>query len=253
MFLLLKFGVVALLKRLGSVNNSQAAVILARYSSSRLPGKALMEIAGKPVLQHIVDRLKSLLKAEQIILATSDLPSDDALEDFAAKAGIACYRGSLERVGERFYAAAKQTGCDYAMRINGDNIFLDPALVEHLMQAAATGQYRFLSNVKGRSFPKGMSVEMVEMDFYQQKLEDIKADPYCNEHVMVCLYEEEAPADHYYWQNDILPEAAGIQLALDTPEDFERSRYMLEQMPAGHYDLNTTFEYYRNYEESLKR
>ena len=57
----------------------------------------------------------------------------------------------------------------------------------------------------------------------------------------------------HYWQNDILPEAAGIQLALDTPEDFERSRYMLEQMPAGHYDLNTTFEYYRNYEESLKR
>lgn len=211
-----------------------------------------MDIKGKPVLGHILERLYTLVPKNQIILATSDLNSDDLLEEFAKEQGIACQRGSLEKVGERFYAAAKALDCQYAVRMNGDNIFLDPAILEKMMEQAKTGQYQFLSNVKGRSFPKGMSVEIVEVNYYESQLERIKADAYCNEHVMVCLYEDPAPENHFYLCNTELPAAAGIQLALDTPEDFKRSRWMLEAMPDHKYDLNTTFEYYRNYEESLK-
>lgn len=248
----MRFGVVARPKKLESVNKSVAVVILARYSSTRLPGKALMTIAGKSVLQHIVDRLLKVVDREQLILACSDLESDDQLEDFARQSGIAVYRGSLERVGERFFAAAQQLGADYAVRLNGDNIFLDPQLLAEMMAISSKGQYRFLSNVQGRTFPKGMSVEIVELNYYQQHLPAIKKDAYCNEHVMVCLYQDPPPPEHFYLKNTSLPEAAGIQLALDTPEDLERSRWILKALPEEHFDLKTTFDYYRRYEEFIK-
>ncbi len=234
------------------MSKSVGIVILARYSSSRLPGKALMEIAGKKVLQHIIDRVSSIVPKEKIILATSLLPSDDALVDFVKELGLQCHRGSLERVGERFYEAARQLEVDFAVRMNGDNIFLDPEMLGLLIENAGAGEYNFLSNVNGRTFPKGMSVEVVALDYYEQHLDQIRNDAYCNEHVMVCLYKEPVPRDHFYLKNEQLPQAAGIQLALDTPEDLERSRWMLERMPLGRYDLKTTFEYFRRYEESVK-
>lgn len=239
--------------KLESVSKSVGLVILARLSSQRLPGKALLPIRGEErVLEHILRRLQGIAKRDKIILATSDLPEDDALEAFANEQGIACYRGSLERVGERFYAAAQKLNCDYALRLNGDNILLDPAMLKQMMLLAEEGTYDFISNVPGRSFPKGLSVEIVSMAFYALHLERISADPYCNEHVMVCLYKDQAPENYYYFKNTSLPKAAAIQLALDTEADFERSKWILAHIPEGDYDLNTTFEYYQRYEESLK-
>lgn len=249
----MRFGEAHQQKRLGSVTKSVGVVILARLSSSRLPGKALKLIQGKETLLHILERLKTLVDPSKIILATSNEPSDDALEDFAASHHLAIHRGSLERVGERFYEAAQQLKVDYACRINGDNIFLAPEILEPMIRKAESGAYTFLSNVKGRTFPKGMSVEIVAIDYYAENLERIAADPYCNEHVMVCLYDHPAKETHYYYKNLELPEAAAIQLALDTPEDWERSQWMLEQMPPRKYDLETTFEYYQRYEKSLSR
>lgn len=248
MYRLTKFGEVVRPKKLENVSNSVGIVILARLSSTRLPGKALKEIAGKKVLTHILNRLQKVVPSGQILLACSTETSDDALEQFAAEQGIGCYRGSLSRVGERFYEAAQSLNCQYAARINGDNLFLDPTVLQQMVLKAQTGTYRFLSNVQGRTFPKGMSVEIVDVEYYGRKLDQIKQDAYCNEHVMVCLYQEPKPEDHYYLKNEILPEAAGIQLALDTPEDFARSKFMLEQMPSEQYDLKTTFKYYQKYE-----
>lgn len=227
-------------------------VILARLSSSRLPGKALKMMEGKETLAHILERLDQVVDRSAVILATSNESSDDALEAFAEKEGIACYRGSLKRVGERFYKAACQLKTDFTCRINGDNIFLAPEILGRMIEEAKKGSYNFLSNVQGRTFPKGMSVEIVRVSYYKDHLDQIKSDPYCNEHVMVCLYQDPAPEDHFYLKNEALPAASAIQLALDTPADWERSRWMLEHMPGGKYDLETTFEYYQGYEESLK-
>lgn len=249
----MKFGEERPLKNWGSVTKSVGVVILARLSSSRLPGKALKIIEGKETLRHILDRLQIVVEPSKIILATSDQTSDDALEDFARSNNVAIYRGSLNRVGERFYAAAKLLDVDYACRINGDNIFLAPEILEVMLRQAETGKYSFLSNVEGRTFPKGMSVEIVSMDYYAQNLEVISTDPYCNEHVMVCLYNQADKERHYYLKNVQLPQAAAIQLALDTPEDWERSQWMLVHIPLGKNDLETTFEYYQRYEKSLSR
>lgn len=214
------------------------AVILARYSSRRLEGKALMEIEGKKVLEYIIERLLVVLDHSQLILATSEDASDDPIANFAAKQGIQYFRGSLENVSDRFYQAAKQQSWDYAIRINGDNIFTDTQVLKEMIVIAAEKQYDFVSNVKGRSFPKGMSIEIVRLDYYAQKLPMIKNNPDYREHVTLYLYEHDKGQRHYYFMNTKLPEAAGIQLALDTPEDFERSKRLIAQFKQEHYLIN---------------
>jgi spore coat polysaccharide biosynthesis protein SpsF len=233
------------------VNKEVGIVLLARLSSSRLPGKALKKIGGRSVLEQIVERLEQVVSRSQIILACSDEASDDRLEEFANEQGLKCYRGSLERVGERFYEAASALDVDFACRMNGDNIFLDPSILSKMIEAAQTDQFDFLSNVYQRTFPKGMSVEIVRMDFYRQQLEKIKTDPYCNEHVMVCLYQDPPPANYFYLYNEELKAAAAIQLALDTEDDWKRSSWMIERMPEKAFDLKTTFDLYQQYEASL--
>lgn len=235
------------------MSNSVGVVILARYSSSRLPGKALKEICGDSVLGHILSRIERVVDAEKIILATSVESSDDAIALFAEDRGVKCFRGSLERVGERFEGAASELNVDYAIRLNGDNLFLDPSMMTEVVKACQAGKYDFISNVLGRTYPKGMSVEAVRMSYYREHLPQIKQDSHCNEHVMVCLYDETEPSNHLYIRNTQLPEAAGIQLALDTKEDWSRSVWMMSQIPFNQYDLKTTFEYAKKYEATVKR
>jgi spore coat polysaccharide biosynthesis protein SpsF len=207
---------------------------LARYNSRRLPGKALKTIAGKPVLQYIIERLNTVVPLGNIILATSANFSDNPLASFAQEQGIACYRGSLENVAQRFYRAAQKLNCDYACRINGDNIFLDATVLQQMITLSLTGHYQFLSNVKERTYPKGMSVEIVAMTYYKKHLPTILASDYYTEHVMVYLYNLAAADAHYYLKNTEVPEAAGLQMALDTPEDFKRTQWILNHLEIPH-------------------
>ncbi|MEL6942907.1 MAG: hypothetical protein AAFO82_09580, partial [Bacteroidota bacterium] len=164
------------------------AVILSRYSSRRLPGKALMEIEGKKVLEYIIERLLVVLEPSQLVLATSEEASDNPIADFAKKQGIQYFRGSLENVSDRFYQAAKAQNWDYAIRINGDNIFTDTQVLKEMITIAVKDEYDFVSNVKGRSFPKGMSIEIVNLDYYARQLPKIENDPRYREHVTLYLY-----------------------------------------------------------------
>jgi len=213
-------------------------VILSRYSSSRLPGKALRPMLGKVVLAYIVERLLQVVPKEYIVLATSEEASDDPIAVFAQQAGVTCYRGSLENVAERFYQAAATRGWDYATRINGDNIFVDTVVLQQMIALAETGKYDFVSNVKGRTFPKGMSVEIVRINHYAALLPAINASTQYREHVTLYLYEHDGGQAYFYYLNETLPEAAGLQLALDTPEDWDRTLYVMQQFTAPHWTYN---------------
>jgi spore coat polysaccharide biosynthesis protein SpsF len=213
-------------------------VILSRYNSSRLPGKALMTINGKPVLSYIVERLTQVVPAHRLVIATSDESSDDPIAAYAREAGVDCFRGSLENVAERFYHAANERGWEFATRINGDNIFVDTDVLRAMFSLAETDNYDFVSNVKGRTFPKGMSIEIARLTYFASLLKEINENAGYREHVTLYLYEKE-PGRHRYVVNETLPEAAGIQMALDTPEDFERSKNIISHFtkPQWHYNM----------------
>jgi len=250
----MKFGPERLQKRL-AIENKTGIVLLARMSSSRLPGKALRQIEGKESILYILEKLLQVVPAEQIILATSSESSDDPLADFVAQQGIAVYRGSLDKVAERFYQAGLQLNCDYLCRMNGDNIFLDSHLLQQMLALSNSGNFDFISNVKDRSYPKGMSVEIVRTTYYENLLPEILADAYYTEHVMPLVYERLNSGSYYFQMNTEFPEAAGLQLALDTAEDFKRTEWMMQQanLPHTKLGLKELLHLYQNYEQSTTR
>jgi spore coat polysaccharide biosynthesis protein SpsF len=218
------------------------AIILCRYNSSRLPGKILKEIGGIPILQHIINRLSQIQELD-IIVATSEESTDDPISNYCAINNQPYYRGSLDNVSGRILSAAKEYDLDYFIRINGDNLFIDTAVLTEMMELATKGEYDFISNVKNRTFPYGMSIEIVNVDFYSNIIEKF-ITPYYKEHVTIYLYENESKFNVKYFYNHELKEASGLKLAIDTEEDFLRAEKIVCNLDSGlsSYDLKEIVE-----------
>ena len=102
------------------------AVVQARLGSTRLPGKALAEIAGRPMLAHVLARAAAVPGVDQVVLATTVRPEDDALADLARSLGFACARGGVEDVLDRFRSALLAHPAEVVLRVTGDCPLLDP-------------------------------------------------------------------------------------------------------------------------------
>jgi spore coat polysaccharide biosynthesis protein SpsF len=137
-------------------------VVAARTSSARLPGKVLRPLGGLPMIVFLLRRLHGL-QAGRVVLATTDLPADDALEAVVAAEGIPVYRGSQDDVVARFVGAAATFGFDIVARVTGDCPFVDAELVDWCVnQSAGLGPYD-LATTKGQ-FPVGLDVELYPAD-----------------------------------------------------------------------------------------
>lgn len=228
-------------------------VILVRLSSSRLPRKALMEINGKKVIEIIFERVSAVFPNEDIIIATSTNTEDDELEKFCLEKSIKCFRGSLDDVSGRFYNAAKSLGLDYAIRINGDNVFIDIDVLKHLKQIALSNEYDFISNVDKRTFPPGMSIEILKMDYYLGMLPIIQRDDYYKEHVTKYLYDNDTDINKFYYYNTHIPEASEMRLALDTKEDFDLINSIFQRFENNHleYGLRDIYDIWKKVKYEL--
>ena len=248
----MKFGRAVQQRKL-VIESKTGIVLLARMSSSRLPAKALRKIEGKESILYIIEKLVSVVPKKNIVLATSTEKSDDSLVAFVKNFGITVFRGSLTNVAERFYQAGLNLDTQFICRMNGDNIFLDPLLLKEMLAVANSGQYDFISNVKERTYPKGMSVEIVRTEYYRKLLPEILESPYYREHVMPLVYEKANEARHFYQMNKDYPKAAGLQLALDTALDFERTKWMMQHFELPHTELRLKdlLHLYQAYEQSL--
>src|SRR4051812_7803637 len=110
------------------------AIILARLDSNRLPGKALRDIAGRPLVGYVVDLCRQVAGVDQVVLATSNRAVDEPLARFARSEGIACVRGDTEDVAGRFLYAMESTGFAGALRVNGDSPLNRPALLARAVE-----------------------------------------------------------------------------------------------------------------------
>ena len=207
-------------------------ILLCRFNSSRLPGKILKEINGKPVLTYILERLLSITPKDNIIIATSIESSDDVIEAYCKKNDLKYFRGSLHNVAQRFLNAALENKIELAFRVNGDNLFGDKPCLLEAIQLAKTGQFDFISNVHKVSFPRGMSIEAVSTKKMEEHIQNFTS--YEQEHVMPYFYLHENEISHKYLYNTKVPEMAGYQLAIDTEADFEFATKILENEPKAH-------------------
>lgn len=197
-------------------------ILLCRYNSSRLYGKILMSLpSGETVLSHIINRLNCAVPAESIVVATSQEKSDDIIVDYCYRKNINVYRGSLNNVSERFLNCGKYYGCDYIVRINGDNFFTDFEILSNMINIANLDKYDLITNVPKRTFPYGMSVEILRTSFLEKYLVYFSGTT-DSEHVTSWFYKNPKIGKRYVYKNELYPAMSGINLALDTAEDFKK-------------------------------
>ncbi|MEY2426652.1 MAG: spore coat polysaccharide biosynthesis protein SpsF [Actinomycetota bacterium] len=163
-----------------------SCVIQARMGSTRLPGKVLSDLGGRPMLRYMLDRLHGL-DADALVVATSDLEADDPVADVAADAGALVVRGSESDVLARYGMALDAYPADTVVRLTADCPLMDPALVAAVVARHRDAAADYTCNVLPRSFPKGLDVEVMQADALRAAIAEA-ADPAEREHVTPFLY-----------------------------------------------------------------
>lgn len=138
------------------------SIIQARTSSTRLPRKILLDIAGKPMLWHVISRAQRA-DTGPVVVATSDDTSDDPVVAWCHSSGFPCFRGSLGDLIDRYTCAAREQKADAVVRLTGDCPLLDPAVVRRVVDLYRSGSYDYVSNVHPPTFPDGLDTEAFSM------------------------------------------------------------------------------------------
>lgn len=196
----------------------------------------MKKINGKEILTYILERLAVLEEEYPVVVCTSIENSDNPIVDYCKKNHINYYRGDLDNVAQRFLNCAQEYGFENAVRINGDNLFLDAKLIKRMIQLKESSKVEFVSNVKERTFPKGMSVEIVSTEFYQKEFQNFEVDDL--EHVMTYFYRLKEEHTRFVYNPN--KDMGDLNFAIDTEVDFNNARRICESMDKDHtkYDYN---------------
>ena|SRR3989338_1102702 len=158
------------------------ATIEARMTSTRLPGKVLLPVMGKPMLSYLISRLQMVPSIDEIVLATTTNVADESLVDFANMAGIRYYRGSEENVLSRVIAAAEMAQADVIVEITGDCPLIDPDIVEQTIRMFKAHHAVYVSNDGIPTYPMGMNVQVYTLAILKKSAQ-MTNDPLDQEHV----------------------------------------------------------------------
>jgi spore coat polysaccharide biosynthesis protein SpsF len=141
-------------------------VVQARRGSTRLPGKVLLPLGGRPMLERMLERLAAARRPDAVVVATTTDTADDAIAAVAGSAGFACYRGHPTDLLDRHYQAARLARADVVLKVPSDCPLIDPAVVDRVLDAhlAATGRADYTSNLHPESYPDGSDVEVMTID-----------------------------------------------------------------------------------------
>lgn len=147
---------------------SVVAVVQARMGSTRLPGKVLADIAGRPMLERVVERVRRASMVHDVIVATSTDPQDDPIAAWCAHHHTRCFRGSEADVLDRIYHAARQAGADVVVRVTADCPLIDAAVVDRVVARYLQGAHDYVTNTLRYTLPDGLDVEVFGMDALAQ-------------------------------------------------------------------------------------
>jgi len=162
--------------------------IEARMTSTRLPGKVMMDCAGKPMLELLVERLKRASLIDDIVVATTTNATDDVLIDAAKRLGIHSFRGSEDEVMDRVVGAMREAKADVVVQVTADCPLIDPEIIDQLIRLYQHNTFDCVANARVRSYPRGLDCAVVSMAALARSLE--MAEDYAHrEHVCLSIYE----------------------------------------------------------------
>lgn len=193
------------------------AIIQARMGSTRLPGKMMMQILGKPIIAHVFDRVKQAKNLSAVWLATTTDPADDVLADWAKKNNVPVYRGSVNDVCDRYYQTAKLSEAEVVVRVTGDCPLADPAVIDQVVGKYLKGGFEYVCNTQPPTFPDGLDTEVFAFTTLEKAWREAK------------LASEREHVTPYIWKHPEIfsikniihsPDLSVERWTLDTPEDF---------------------------------
>lgn len=206
------------------------AIIQARMGSTRLPGKVLINIEKKPILEHIVDRLNAVDCIDKVVVATSVKYEDDAIVEFCREKNICYVRGSEENVLERFGMVSERYPADIYIRATGDNPMVDITLIKNMLEFFKEKKLSYSSYKK---YPIGSGVEIFSSEALFKTLQNA-SKPYEFEHVTPYMYEQMNEGIEYYVSN--IDESA-IRMTVDTESDLRFTKEVFKRL----YENNNFF------------
>lgn len=206
-----------------------SAIVQARIGSTRLPGKVLMPIADKPMVWHVLWRLRFAKKIDDIILAIPDTKENNVLEKFAKQNEIKYCRGSEEDVLERYYKAAEKFKVDVIVRITADCPLIDPRIVDLVVEKHIHSKADYTSNNIKRTFPIGLDMQVFNFDVLEKAHKQAKK-----------FFDKEHVVPYIHQRPDIFKlesvEAKGalkrpkLRLTVDTKEDLKVVREIYKHL-----------------------
>ncbi|HIK04476.1 MAG TPA: glycosyltransferase family protein [Trichormus sp. M33_DOE_039] len=165
------------------------AILQARVSSSRLPGKVLKPILGVPMLFHQIERIKRSKMIDRLLVATSTDPTDDLIEKYCQQRDVECFRGKLDDVLDRFYQAANSISPEHIVRLTGDCPLCDPELIDKIIIHHLSGDFDYTSNTITPTFPDGLDTEVFRFSCLKQAWQEAKL-PSQREHVTPFIHSQ---------------------------------------------------------------
>mgnify|MGYP000729914387 CR=1 FL=1 len=204
-----------------------AAIIQARRGSTRLPDKVFLELSNKPLLEHVVNRLKKADLLQEIIIATTDLPNDNLIESWANSNKISVFRGSENNVLERYYEAAKKFQVDVIVRITADDPFKDYRLVDEAVSVLIENKLDFVCNNNPVSFPEGLDVEVLTFNALEVSYNNVISD-FDKEHVTQYIHKNKDKFNIANIQND--KDLSFYRWTLDTIEDYQFAQKIYSEL-----------------------
>jgi spore coat polysaccharide biosynthesis protein SpsF len=212
------------------------AIVQARMSSSRLPGKIMRPVVGRPLLELLVERLKRARRVDEVVIATTTNDGDDLVESLTQRLGIGCFRGSEHDVLDRVLRAAHAAQADVIVEITGDCPLIDFEVIDDLVDVYQRNDYDYVANILRRTYPRGLDTQV----FATSVLEEVARltnDPADHEHVSLYIYEHPERFKLHNVESGLPKEFWDLRLTVDTAEDFELVRRIYEEL----YSVNPAF------------
>lgn len=223
-------------------------IIQARMASTRLPGKSLMLIAGKPLINHVIDRALHVVPPKNLYLATSGLQRDDVLVSHVKENYmIPIFRGSHNDVRSRFLSIGRLSNARNIVRLTADDPFKDPAQIELVLNNLIENKFDYFCNFYPRVFPIGLDVEAFTFSALKES-ESKYASPGDREHVTLALRESGLFSTGSLEKN---PELISVRITIDTAIDLDYCRQLGDLMSAKEPE-NYSWEFTRGSMLELK-
>ena len=195
------------------------ATIEARMAASRLPGKVMRGLMGRPVLHRVVERISQAKSVDEVVVATSINPGDDVIAGYCRVNGISYYRGSEDDVLERVVEAAVEFGGEVIVQLGADNPFYDPDIIDHLVDIYRNGDFDYVCNDLELTYPNGVEVHVVSLETLKSVVARTN-DRLDHEDVVRYIWEH---PEQYRIKNVSAPKelcAPDVRLTLDYEEDY---------------------------------